>query len=193
MTNLPYREQQRLTAAWVWALVVALAAGAWVVFGAQLLGRETGGSPPPPWLGVLLLLLFGVGGPWLVWTYGLVVAVDAEELRIQFRPLWSRRVAIADIAEVEACTYRPLREYLGWGIRYLPGRGWAYTVQGNRGVRLRLHSGARILLGSRSPEQLAAAIEAARAGGGLWRRQPAAAGRVRRRARARGARSGSTP
>jgi hypothetical protein len=38
------------------------------------------------------------------------------------------------------------------------GRGMAYTVSGNRGVQIELTSGRKILIGSRRPEELAAAI-----------------------------------
>jgi hypothetical protein len=50
-------------------------------------------------------------------------------------------------------TYRPFREYGGWGIRF--GRqGIAYTVSGDRGVLVRLRNGRSFLLGSKRPESL---------------------------------------
>lgn len=50
--------------------------------------------------------------------------------------------------------YRPILDYGGWGIRWAPGKGWAYTVRGNLGVQLELSDGKRLLVGSQSPEGL---------------------------------------
>jgi hypothetical protein len=54
-------------------------------------------------------------------------------------------------------TYRPIRDYGGWGIRY--GRnGKAYNVSGNRGVMLEFSHGQKLLIGSQKPGDLANAI-----------------------------------
>jgi len=154
-----------MTMVWVWVLISALAVGAWIGFGGYLVtGRGLGPNPPPPWMAAILLGIFGVGMPSLMWSFRLVVEVGDQELRWWFRPFVKKSVPLTEIESVEACSYRPIRDYLGWGIRYGLGNGWAYTVGGNRGVRLRLTSGKRILLGSRDPETLAAHIERARAG-----------------------------
>jgi hypothetical protein len=57
-------------------------------------------------------------------------------------------------------TYRPIRDYGGWGIRYGRG-GKAYNVSGNRGVMLELSDGQKLLIGSQRPEELANAINLA--------------------------------
>jgi hypothetical protein len=65
------------------------------------------------------------------------------------------------IQTYEAKTYRPLREYGGWGIRY-GAAGKAYNVSGNLGVQLSLLSGRKIMLGSQKPEELVLAIDRAK-------------------------------
>jgi hypothetical protein len=60
----------------------------------------------------------------------------------------------------EVITYSPLRDYGGWGIRY-GSKGKAYNVSGNRGVRLELSNGKRLLFGSQRPEELSEAVAAA--------------------------------
>ena len=50
-------------------------------------------------------------------------------------------------------TYSPLAEYGGWGIKW--GRsGLALNARGDRGVRLTLTDGRRVLVGSQRPEEL---------------------------------------
>jgi hypothetical protein len=72
---------------------------------------------------------------------------------------WSpRRIDFAEVKSCEVRTYRPIREYGGWGIRR--GRqGRAYSIKGIQGVQLELASGDRVLIGSQKSDELFIAIE----------------------------------
>lgn len=85
------------------------------------------------------------------------VTVGDAGVHIRMVPFASRTIAPAHIARWEARTYRPIREYGGWGVRFGP-RGRAYNVSGDRGVELTLDNGKRVLIGSQRSEDLAAAI-----------------------------------
>ncbi len=87
----------------------------------------------------------------------LTVRVD-DALRIAFRPFLKRVIPFEEIESAEAVTYRPLREYGGWGIR-CGKKGRAYTVSGKEGVQLTLNGGKGLLLGSRRSEELARALQ----------------------------------
>jgi hypothetical protein len=88
------------------------------------------------------------------------VDVTDSEVTIAFRHLWpTRRVAFGDIVGLEVKRYRPLIDYGGWGVRLGPA-GWAYTTGGDVGVKIRLRKGLPVLIGSRHPEELEAAIRA---------------------------------
>ena len=76
-------------------------------------------------------------------------------------PLYKRLIAHDDIASAVADSYEPIPEYGGWGIRGF-GRSVALNARGNRGVRLTLHDGRRVLVGSQRPDDLAAALTAPR-------------------------------
>ena len=104
---------------------------------------------------VLLLLLLG----------GLETEVRADGLYVRFLPLRRKhRFGWQEIASAEARTYRPIREYGGWGIRWST-RGKAYNVHGDRGLQLVLADGRRVLIGSQRADELAAAIALARGSG----------------------------
>lgn len=113
-------------------------------------------------LGVALL----VGGTLLpvVLTVGLMlilrlfVRVFPNGLSIRFTPFRERFISFEEIATAEARTYRPIREYGGWGIRYAGLKNRAYNVMGNEGVQLVLKDGERILLGSQRAQELEQAI-----------------------------------
>lgn len=81
-------------------------------------------------------------------------------MRLRFPPFVDRRIPFAEIRRVHARTYRPLREFGGWGIRW-GGRGrMAYNVSGNRGVEVELTDGRTVMVGSQSPDALAEATRA---------------------------------
>ena len=103
------------------------------------------------YLGVLILFC------WM----RLETRVEPDGVCVQFFPLHRRsvRIEVDPTHAVEAVMYSPLREYGGWGIRHgLGGRGLAYTVSRNWGVRLRQPDGGALLIGSQRAEDLADAI-----------------------------------
>lgn len=164
MTSLPsapplFREEQRFRAPWLWLLILLVVAVNWWTFVQQIvLDKPAGNRPGPNWLVWLMWLLFGVGLPLFFYRLALVVEVYDDAVYVRLRPLVNRRIPTEEIQEVEAATYRPIWEYGGWGVRGVSRRNVAYNVSGNRGVRLTLRDGSRVLIGSQQPEALTAAI-----------------------------------
>lgn len=104
---------------------------------------------PPLLLGLTLNLLC------------LRTAVMEQEVTVSFGavfPLYRRRIARKDIVSVEDVTYSPIAEYGGWGIKGSPAN-LALNARGNRGVRLHLNNGKRLLIGSQRPAELAASLQ----------------------------------
>lgn len=96
---------------------------------------------------------------WIIYfrliTVQLVVEVQDTELLVGLRGLWrARRVPLGGIQSVETVTFDPQRDYGGYGIRS-SRQGTAYIAGGNRGVRLKLASGATLVIGSQRSEELA--------------------------------------
>lgn len=160
-------EEQRFRQWWLWVIMIAPVAVAWYGFWEQIIGGQPfGNNPAPDWVIWLGWLLAGIVLPWLLCSASLRVEVSSGSVRIGFvtplLPLFRKSIALKQIGGAEAVTYRPIRDYGGWGVRY-GGNGWAYSVSGNRGVQLKMKEGHDILLGSRQPERLAAAIQRAMA------------------------------
>ncbi|MBC7185845.1 MAG: hypothetical protein H5U38_02315 [Calditrichaeota bacterium] len=157
------REVQHFRQPWLWALVLLLAGFSWYVLVAQILmGIRMGNHPAPDVVAVILWLIFGVGLVAFFWWTRLITEVRSDGLYIRFVPFHRKfkRLPYSELARFEACTYRPILEYGGWGIRY--GRnGMAYNVSGNRGVQLEFTNGKRLLIGSQQPEVIVRAMEEA--------------------------------
>lgn len=90
--------------------------------------------------------------------------VSPQGIAISFGwlPIYRKSIAFHTIQSVEPCTYRPLIETLGWGIR----RSWrgesVLSARGNRAVRITCKDGSVILIGSQRPDELASVIESTR-------------------------------
>jgi len=123
-----------------------------------VLGIPIGTSPPPDSAVWLMWGMLGIVGPGIVWLLRLTIEVRTDEVVVRYRPLLVKRFRMSEIESVEAVTYRPMRDWLGWGIRWLPWKGWAYTISGDRGVVLRFRDGGRVLIGARDPEGVAGVI-----------------------------------
>jgi len=99
---------------------------------------------------------------WIVYlrliTVRLVTEVRTNELAVGMHGLWrERRIPWSDIKSAKVINYHPERDYGGYGIRTTRA-GKAYIAHGTRGVRLELAQGRTVIIGSKLPEELAAAI-----------------------------------
>lgn len=111
-----------------------------------------------PWP-IILITGLAIGLPFvLIAVFRVETEVEADSLNVRLAPLPFRRIPLRNIRRAFVRTYRPLREYGGWGLRY-GWNGMAYNARGNRGVQLELEGGKRVLVGSQQPEELLQALE----------------------------------
>ena len=148
-----FREVQKLDQWWILVIIYGLALMMWAMFVVQIiLGRPVGNNPSPDWTMWLLWIFVGIGLP-IAWRrMHLLVEVREEGIYIRFIPFARRVIPFSEVADFEARTYDPVREYGGWGIR----RGWgtgkrAYNTSGNQGVELTMQDGGKIMIGSQRP------------------------------------------
>lgn len=158
-----YREEQNF-GWWIYVLLAVMAAAGLSV--ATWTSGQNGGFGPghSPEVPVVMLVGLTLPGVLVVGVLHLTTEVDPSRVRIWFGwvPTFQRSIALVDIDRIEVVVYRPIRDYGGWGIRIGPGGEKVYNARGNRGVRLHLADGSRVLIGSQRPEDLALAIERAK-------------------------------
>jgi hypothetical protein len=105
---------------------------------------------------------------WLIYlrliTVRLVTEVRGEELTVGMRGLWrSQRVPLSGIQAVETLDYDPVRDFGSYGVRTTRA-GTAYLAGAAGGVRIKLAGGKKLVVGSRRPDELAAALRASKNG-----------------------------
>ncbi|UCH85591.1 MAG: hypothetical protein JSW50_07875 [Candidatus Latescibacterota bacterium] len=130
----------------------------------QLVVGEPFGDRPMGDTGLLvfgsLYILLGIALLYLYFAGRLVTEVRSEGLFIRYVPFHRAftQIPLDGVTSCEARTYKPIREYGGWGIRRGLGKK-AYNVSGNQGVELQFEDGSKLLIGSNKASQLAAALE----------------------------------
>ncbi len=82
--------------------------------------------------------------------------IDESGITIRFFPFQRRYYYVRwdEISEASVRTYKPIREYGGWGLRYSVKHGKAYNVSGNKGLQLTLLSGKKFLIGTQKADEL---------------------------------------
>lgn len=161
-----FREVQNFRHPWLWGLTVPLmllviGLMAWGMF-VQLVNGDPWGTSPASDL-VLAIIGVSVITLCLLILYGLyaltlVVAVTDSDITVRMVPLLNRAIALADVVKCELADYSSIRDYGGWGIRWAPGKGWAYIVSGHEGVKLELTGGKKVLIGSQRAQELVRTI-----------------------------------
>jgi len=168
-SNVLFQEEQRLWRPWLAVLFVpALFAAFTLSFGVwqQVIGGTPWGNRPmsDPLLALVTLVTFLVPGVtlWLLYSIRLTTVVDRRGVEVHLWPVRRRHISFTEIRSVAARDYNPILEYGGWGLRF-GSKGWAYNARGRRGVQLELSKGFPVLIGSQRANELAAAIQQAKA------------------------------
>lgn len=160
--NVLFREVQRFPA-WLRLLIVVSMALA-IALAGFVLDSMFALDESLPRSSVILTVALGMLLPAalsvLILFVRLETLVRPDGLYVRLFPLHIKfkKFTGDEIAEHYPCTYKPIRDYGGWGIRYgLKGKK-AYNLKGNRGLQLVFKSGKKLLIGSQKPNELANAI-----------------------------------
>lgn len=157
---LQFREEQRFDQ-WIRVMTFLSAILVWTISIRRLVDEQrVGNGPMPDGALVLLLLVLGIAIPALFAYARLKTEVRNDGLYVQFYPFHRtyRHFPFERIKTCTAQTYRPIRDYGGWGIRYGP-KGSAYNISGNRGIMLKFTDGNELMIGSQRADELANFVE----------------------------------
>ena len=171
-----FMETQRFKQVWLWVLILPISALLVAFFGyvmvSQLiLGHPVGARPMPDAVLVIFgicFILLGICMPCMFYGMKLITRIEPDHIRLDFIPVRSLTIPFRDVVSCSACTYSPVIQYLGWGVRWTPWSGWAYSTSGNKGVKLELADGSSVLIGSSEAAELAGIINGRIRGNGTF-------------------------
>ena len=158
-----FKEEQRFRQLWLWVFIIFGSLIPWLGLIIQVIhGKQFGNNPAPDWIVILIWLVFGIGLPLFFYSIKLITEVRKDGIHLRFFPFHRKFKSYyySDIESYEARKYKPIREYGGWGIRFVIG-GIAYNVYGNKGLQLVLKNKKKILVGTQKPEEFYQAIKKA--------------------------------
>lgn len=90
----------------------------------------------------------------------LTTVIDHQNIKYKFSPFHINWQVInwSDVDRFDIRTYKPFREYGGWGMRY--GRsGKAYTIKGRTGLQIYLKNGKKLLIGTEKSDELSSFLK----------------------------------
>jgi hypothetical protein len=158
-----YTEKQKFRQAWLLLLLIVpvLAVISTFSFGfyKQIILGQPFGDKPMSDSGLIVtysLVLVVLGGLIALFLFAeLTTQIDREGVHYRFFPFHFKFHLIPRemIEKAEVVTYKPLRDYGGWGIRF-GSKGKAYNVRGDKGLQLSLQNGRQILFGTQNEREL---------------------------------------
>jgi hypothetical protein len=160
-SDILFREVQYFRRPWFLIVIFSITALIWYAFIAQvIIGIPFGDNLGTDGLLWFLLITFGIIFPALLLWAHLTIEVRTDGIWLQFFPFHRRmwRIGREEIHRHESMTYRVLRDFGGWGIRY-GSLGTGYNVSGNKGVMLYLARNQTITIGSQKVEEFDQAVE----------------------------------
>lgn len=155
----PFEETQKFNQPWLRILVAVILA----VTIAPIIAfwEEVKFSEAPFWITIgisflVIALLF-----FLLFILKLKTTIDARGIHYRFIPVMSAEKSFPwkEIASCYTTTYRPIRDFGGWGYRISFNKGKAINVRGNQGIQLVLKNNKKILLGTQKIGEAQQAID----------------------------------
>jgi hypothetical protein len=92
----------------------------------------------------------------LFFLFNLKTIITEQYISFRFYPLQIKMRIIywEQVESVSVIKYDGLKEYWGFGLKYMPGKGWCYTMPGHYGLKLTLTNKKTILIGTHMPEEI---------------------------------------
>lgn len=163
-----FSETQRFRQPWLWVLLGLI----WSVttgifcYGVimQIVRHHPFGSSPMSDTGLIVtsiltfVLLTAILA--LFRSARLTTRIDKQGIHYRFFPFHrkERLISREQISDVRIVSYHPMRQFGGWGIRYIKN-GVACIVAGRKGMEITMTGGKRLIIGTQKPEVLEAALK----------------------------------
>ena len=107
----------------------------------------------PPWLFAVAIGAILIG-PGIILAARLTVTLDEHRLRWVFFPFWRGSVPYDTIENVEICTLDAIRDFGGWGPKFVKGHTGLIAASGRGVVITRSDKKRKLVISCTEPESL---------------------------------------
>lgn len=153
--KLYFQEKQRFKQIWIWLLLIGINAQfVFAIIYQIFLGHPFGNNPMSN-MGIAISFIISITLSVLFYFLHLETRIDSKGISVRFFPFHKQFIVYSrkNIKNAYVRTYKPLREFGGWGLR-----GGAYNVSGNKGLQIEFTDGNKFLIGTNKPEEIQEAI-----------------------------------
>lgn len=153
--NAYFKEKQRFKQIWIWLLLLGINAQFIFAIVYQIILGHTFGNNPMSNMGIAISFIISITLSVLFYFLNLETQIDGNGIYVRFFPFHKKFIFYPrnTIKNAYVRTYKPLREFGGWGLR-----GGAYNVSGNKGLQIEFTNGTTILIGTNEPDKMQEAI-----------------------------------
>ncbi|MEJ5962059.1 DUF6141 family protein [Pedobacter immunditicola] len=160
-SQVVFTERQRFSQWWLWLILLGM--NGLFIFGSfqQLVAGKQFGDRPMSNNGLLLMTFLTILISLLFYCFRLETYIKKDGIYVRFFPfqLKFKYYNWSNIKKSYVRRYKPILEYGGWGWRMsISGKGKALSVSGNHGLQLELLDDKKLLIGTKSPEELTKAL-----------------------------------
>ncbi len=154
-TNVLFYEKQYFRQWWVWLIPVGINGIFIWGFTQQVILGKTFGDNPMSNAGLIITGLIVFFASLSIFIIRLETKITTEGIYVRFFPFHFKWIFInwQQINKTTVVTYQPLKEYGGWGLRY-GAKGKAYSVSGNKGLKLEFTDGTSLLIGTKKEDEI---------------------------------------
>ena len=105
-------------------------------------------------IGVAIFILF-------FFSINLKTVITEKYISFRMFPfhIKKKNIGWSEIKKVKIAKYNGIKEYWGWGLRFMPGKGWCYTISGDNGIRLILMNEKKILIGTHRAKNISQIVD----------------------------------
>ena len=157
--NLYFRETQKFTQWWLWALLIGMILIPVIGIYRQIIVGEKFGNNPVSNFGLILFLIFMIAFVGFFWMMQLSTEINEDSIRIKFFPFTNKNIKWDEIKSAEIVNYGFIG---GWGVRIGTKYGIVYNIRGNKGLAIELKNGKKLCIGTQKENELKAMIREAR-------------------------------
>jgi amino acid transporter len=150
-----FAEKQKIIQWWIWLLIVGFNfVFYWMMYMQLVLGKQVGDSPISD-LGVVLIYIPMLLITILFFYFKLETRIEKEGIYVRFFPfhIRFRFYPWESIEKVYTRTYKPMKEYGGWGIKGSSSNR-TFNFSGKEGLQLELKNGNKLLIGTQKIAEL---------------------------------------
>lgn len=157
-----FNETQRFTQWWLQLINLALLGFLiYAVYSWYILNEAVGNVSAQDYTGQIIVLVLVPFSVAIIYMFRLKTTIDEIGIHYQFLPinLSKQTIRWSELKKCYVRTYRPLKEYGGWGYRLSFGKGKALNVKGNKGIQLEFKDAKKLLIGTQKEEEAQKVIE----------------------------------